>query len=230
MATWSDLNLQNSASPLMEQLTFFHDHALLILLMITILVAYIMTSLFFNQFTHRFLLEGQMIEVIWTILPAVTLIFIALPSLRLLYLLDESMDPIITVKTIGHQWYWTYEYTDFSLPYEFDSYMIPYNESTIDGFRLLDVDNRTVLPMLTQIRMLVTAADVLHSWTVPALGVKVDATPGRLNQTNFFINRPGLFYGQCSEICGANHSFMPIVIESVNTKNFIKWISNNLTL
>nr|ATN40452.1 cytochrome c oxidase subunit II [Phaneroptera falcata] len=228
MATWSNLNLQNSASPLMEQLTFFHDHTLMILLMITVLVAYIMSSLFFNQFTHRYLLEGQMIEVIWTILPAVTLIFIALPSLRLLYLLDESMDPIITLKTVGHQWYWSYEYTDFSTPYEFDSYMIPYNEMNSEGFRLLDVDNRTVLPMMTQIRMLVTAADVLHSWTIPALGVKVDATPGRLNQTSFFMNRPGLYYGQCSEICGANHSFMPIVIESVNTKTFIKWINSNL--
>nr|QWQ55587.1 cytochrome c oxidase subunit II [Elimaea berezovskii] len=228
MATWSNLNLQNSASPLMEQLTFFHDHTLFILLMITILVTYIMASLFLNQFTHRYLLEGQMIEVIWTILPAATLIFIALPSLRLLYLLDESMDPLLTIKTIGHQWYWSYEYTDFSTPYEFDSYMIPYNESELNGFRLLDVDNRTVLPMLTQIRMLVTAADVLHSWTIPALGVKVDATPGRLNQTSFFMNRPGLFYGQCSEICGANHSFMPIVIESVNTKTFINWINSNL--
>nr|YP_010449515.1 cytochrome c oxidase subunit II [Anelytra obtusa]UTU96075.1 cytochrome c oxidase subunit 2 [Anelytra obtusa] len=230
MATWSDLNLQNSASPLMEQLTFFHDHALLILLIITILVAYIMASLFFNKYTHRFLLEGQTIEVIWTILPAITLIFIALPSLRLLYLLDESMDPMITIKTIGHQWYWSYEYTDFHTPYEFDSYMTPYNESPANGFRLLDVDNRTIVPMNTQVRMLVTAADVLHSWTVPALGVKVDATPGRLNQTNFFINRPGLFYGQCSEICGANHSFMPIVIESTNTPAFIKWILSSINL
>nr|ARO46883.1 cytochrome c oxidase subunit II [Metrioptera ussuriana] len=226
MATWSDLNLQNSASPLMEQLIFFHDHTLFILLMITILVAYIMVSLMFNKYTHRYLLEGQTIEVIWTILPAVTLIFIALPSLRLLYLLDESMDPLITVKTVGHQWYWSYEYTDFTTPYEFDSYMMPYNEMPTDGFRLLDVDNRTVLPMNTPIRMLVTAADVLHSWTVPALGVKVDATPGRLNQTSFFMNRPGLFYGQCSEICGANHSFMPIVIESININSFIKWINN----
>nr|YP_009349794.1 cytochrome c oxidase subunit 2 [Zichya baranovi]AQM39865.1 cytochrome c oxidase subunit 2 [Zichya baranovi] len=226
MATWSNLNLQNSASPLMEQLIFFHDHTLFILLMITILVAYIMSSLLFNKFTHRYLLEGQTIEVIWTILPAITLIFIALPSLRLLYLLDESMDPLITVKTVGHQWYWSYEYTDFSTPYEFDSYMLPYNEMPMSGFRLLDVDNRTTLPMNTQIRMLVTAADVLHSWTVPALGVKVDATPGRLNQTSFFMNRPGLFYGQCSEICGANHSFMPIVIESININSFIKWINN----
>nr|UYI31649.1 cytochrome c oxidase subunit II [Anabropsis tonkinensis] len=224
MATWSNINLQNSASPLMEQLTFFHDHTLLILTMITVLVAYIMASLFFNKYTHRYLLEGQTIEVIWTILPAVTLIFIALPSLRLLYLLDETLEPLVTVKTVGHQWYWSYEYMDFTNPREFDSYMIPYNEMNENGFRLLDVDNRTTLPMNTQIRMLVTAADVLHSWTVPALGVKVDATPGRLNQTSFFMNRPGLFYGQCSEICGANHSFMPIVIESVNTKTFIAWM------
>nr|WFP44750.1 cytochrome c oxidase subunit II [Typhoptera quadrituberculata] len=228
MATWSNLNLQNSNSPLMEQLTFFHDHTLLILLMITILVTYVMISLLFNKYTHRFLLEGQTIEIIWTILPAIILIFIALPSLRLLYLLDESLDPLITVKTIGHQWYWSYEYTDFSLPYEFDSYIIPYNELPTTGFRLLDVDNRTILPMNTQIRMLVTAADVLHSWTIPSLGVKVDATPGRLNQTNFFMNRPGIFFGQCSEICGANHSFMPIVIESVNTPTFINWIMNAL--
>nr|WFS78627.1 cytochrome c oxidase subunit II [Phyllozelus siccus siccus] len=228
MATWSNLNLQNSNSPLMEQLTFFHDHTLLILLMITSMVTYIMISLTFNKYTFRLLLEGQMIEIIWTILPAIILIFIALPSLRLLYLLDEPMDPVITVKTIGHQWYWKYEYTDFTLPYEFDSYIIPYNEMPHNGFRLLDVDNRTILPMNTQIRMLVTAADVLHSWTVPSLGTKVDATPGRLNQTNFFINRPGIFFGQCSEICGANHSFMPIVIESVNTPTFINWMSNSL--
>nr|YP_009349859.1 cytochrome c oxidase subunit 2 [Diestrammena asynamora]AQM39995.1 cytochrome c oxidase subunit 2 [Diestrammena asynamora] len=226
MATWANLNLQNSSSPLMEQLIFFHDHTLLILTMITITVAYIMSSLFFNKYNNRMLLEGQTIEVIWTILPAITLIFIALPSLRLLYLLDDSIDPTITIKTIGHQWYWSYEYTDFVKPYEFDSYMIPYNELDNNGFRLLDVDNRTVLPMNLQIRVLITAADVLHSWTVPALGVKVDATPGRLNQTNFFINRPGLYFGQCSEICGANHSFMPIVIESVKTESFISWIKN----
>nr|QXM16937.1 cytochrome c oxidase subunit 2 [Neoneuromus coomani] len=226
MATWSDLNLQDSASPLMEQLTFFHDHTLLILIMITMLVGYLMVTLLFNKFTNRLLLEGQTIEIIWTILPAITLIFIALPSLQLLYLLDEISDPAITFKAIGHQWYWSYEYSDF-MNNEFDSYMIPMNEMTIDSFRLLDVDNRVVLPMLSQVRVLVTATDVLHSWAVPSLGVKIDATPGRLNQTSFFINRPGLFYGQCSEICGANHSFMPIVIESVSSNSFINWIKNS---
>nr|ADL39923.1 cytochrome oxidase subunit 2 [Atheta bosnica] len=224
MATWKTLTVQDSASPLMEQLMFFHDHTLMILLMITTLVGYIMASLFFNSFNYRYLLEGQMIELIWTILPAITLIFIALPSLRLLYLLDEINNPLITIKTIGHQWYWSYEYSDFK-NIEFDSYMIPTNEMNNFNFRLLDVDNRIVIPYNSQIRMLVTAADVLHSWTIPSLSVKIDATPGRLNQINFFINRTGIFFGQCSEICGANHSFMPIVLESISPKYFIKWIN-----
>lgn len=225
MATWSNLGLQDRASPLIEQLNFFHDHTLLILIIITILVSYLIIILFFNNFNNRFLLHGQTIEVIWTILPAVILMFIALPSLRLLYLLDEINRPSITLKTIGHQWYWRYEYSDF-LNIEFDSYILPMEDIKINSFRLLDVDNRIVLPINNQIRILVSAADVLHSWTIPSLGVKIDATPGRLNQTNFLINRPGLFFGQCSEICGANHRFMPIVIERVPTKFFIKWISN----
>nr|YP_009711667.1 cytochrome c oxidase subunit II [Dasypogon diadema]AYW52656.1 cytochrome c oxidase subunit II [Dasypogon diadema] len=229
MSTWANLGLQDSASPLMEQLTFFHDHTLLILIMITIMVGYIMVMLLFNNYTNRFLLHGQTIEIIWTILPAIVLLFIALPSLRLLYLLDEINEPVITLKSIGHQWYWSYEYSDFN-DVEFDSYMLPTNELQNNSFRLLDVDNRIILPMNSQIRILVTAADVIHSWTIPALGVKVDGTPGRLNQTNMLINRPGLFFGQCSEICGANHSFMPIVVESVPVNFFIKWISsmNNL--
>nr|AML26500.1 cytochrome c oxidase subunit II [Staphylinidae sp. BMNH 1274661] len=224
MATWKTLTIQDSASPLMEQLMFFHDHTLMILLMITTMVGYIMSSLFFNKFNYRYLLEGQMIELIWTILPAVTLIFIALPSLRLLYLLDEINNPLITIKTIGHQWYWSYEYSDFK-NIEFDSYMIPTNELNNFHFRLLDVDNRIAIPYNSQIRMLVTAADVLHSWTIPSLSVKIDATPGRLNQINFFINRTGIFFGQCSEICGANHSFMPIVLESISPNYFINWIN-----
>nr|UPX88332.1 cytochrome c oxidase subunit II [Coenosia pumila] len=225
MSTWANLNLQDSSSPMMEQLIMFHDHTLMILVMITVLVGYLMITLFFNKYVNRYLLHGQMIEIIWTILPAIILLFIALPSLRLLYLLDEINEPSITMKAIGHQWYWSYEYSDFN-NIEFDSYMIPTNELPSNGFRLLDVDNRIILPMNLQIRILVTAADVIHSWTIPALGVKVDGTPGRLNQTNFLMNRPGLFFGQCSEICGANHSFMPIVIESIPVNYFIKWISN----
>nr|ARH54522.1 cytochrome c oxidase subunit 2 [Ocypus ophthalmicus] len=224
MATWKTLTTQDSASPLMEQLLFFHDHALMILLMITVMVGYIMLTLFFNKFNYRFLLEGQTIEMIWTILPAIILIFIAMPSLQLLYLLDEVNNPIVTVKSIGHQWYWSYEYNDFK-KVEFDSFMIPKNETSEINFRLLDVDNRMAVPYNSQIRMLVTAADVLHSWTIPALSVKIDATPGRLNQVSFMLNRTGIFFGQCSEICGANHSFMPIVMESISIDYFMKWIS-----
>nr|AVN68025.1 cytochrome c oxidase subunit 2 [Balta sp. Cairns, Australia] len=218
------MNLQDSASPIMEQLIYFHDHTLMIIIMILMMVSYMMLMLIKNNLINRLLLEGQMIEVMWTITPAIILIFIAMPSLRLLYLMDEINNPMMTLKTIGHQWYWSYEYSDF-MKVEFDSYMTPMNEMNLYSFRLLDVDNRVVLPMNMFIRIIITATDVLHSWTIPSLGVKTDATPGRLNQSSFLINRPGVFYGQCSEICGANHSFMPIVIESVPTNLFINWIS-----
>lgn len=225
MATWGHTLLLDSNSPLIEQLNFFHDHTILILILVTTLVGYNIRTLFFNKFINRFLLHGQLIEIIWTALPAIILLFIAFPSLRILYLLDEINKPAITLKSIGHQWYWSYEYSDFK-NIEFDSYIIPTEELETDGFRLLDVDNRIILPTNAQVRVIVTAADVLHSWTVPSLGVKVDATPGRLNQTNLFINRSGLYYGQCSEICGANHRFMPIVLEGIPTNQFIKWITS----
>nr|QKY63821.1 cytochrome c oxidase subunit 2 [Triatoma longipennis] len=226
MATWSNLGIQDANSPLMEQLIFFHDHTLMILTMITVLVGYMMGTVLYNKLINRYLLEGQTIELIWTILPAFTLIFIALPSLHILYLMDEMNNPMVTIKSIGHQWYWSYEYSDFN-NVEFDSYMKPTNDLEMGDFRLLDVDNRAVLPMNTQIRLLVTAADVLHSWTIPSLGVKIDGTPGRLNQGSILINRPGLLFGQCSEICGANHSFMPIVVESVSMNQFINWLKSN---
>nr|QXI86606.1 cytochrome c oxidase subunit 2 [Allognathotermes hypogeus]QXT44182.1 cytochrome c oxidase subunit 2 [Allognathotermes hypogeus] len=224
MTTWLNLTLQDSASPIMEQLIFFHDHALMIMLMIITVVFYTMISIFQNKQTSRFMLEGQMIETVWTIAPAVILVFIAMPSLRLLYLMDEIHNPALTLSAIGHQWYWSYEYSDFT-KLEFDSYMVQQEDLQTNMFRLLDTDNRIVLPMNSPIRMIVTAADVLHSWTVPSLGVKTDATPGRLNQVSFSINRPGILYGQCSEICGANHSFMPIAIESVSTNQFINWVT-----
>nr|WLM68447.1 cytochrome c oxidase subunit 2 [Coptotermes gestroi] len=224
MTTWLNMSLQDGASPIMEQLVFFHDHVLMIMLMITTTVSYMMITLIRNKQTSRFMLEGQMIETTWTIAPAIILVFIAMPSLRLLYLMDEVHNPTLTLKAVGHQWYWSYEYSDFT-KLEFDSYMIPQEEQQESTFRLLDTDNRIVLPMNSPIRLIVTAANVLHSWTIPSLGVKTDATPGRLNQTSFSISRPGILYGQCSEICGANHSFMPITIESVPAKYFINWVS-----
>nr|YP_001552154.1 cytochrome c oxidase subunit II [Nothopuga sp. 1 LP-2008]ABS71891.1 cytochrome c oxidase subunit II [Nothopuga sp. 1 LP-2008] len=221
MATWSKISFQDSASPLMEQLIFFHDHTMIIFILITILVSYVLLNIMTNTLSNRFLLEGQEIETFWTVLPAIMLIFIALPSLRILYLMDEVNSPTMTIKIMGHQWYWSYEYSDFK-QIEFDSYMIP--NDTPSNFRLLDVDNRTILPINSQIRMLISAADVIHSWTVPSMGLKVDAVPGRLNQMSTTITRSGLFYGQCSEICGSNHSFMPIVIEAVPMKTFINWL------
>nr|YP_010239410.1 cytochrome c oxidase subunit II [Bursa rhodostoma]QTF74742.1 cytochrome c oxidase subunit II [Bursa rhodostoma] len=225
MSLWGQLGFQDAASPLMEELIFFHDHAMMILVMIISLVGYAALSLMLNKYTCRSLVEGQEIETIWTIVPAFILVFLALPSLRLLYLLDEVGDCSLTVKSIGHQWYWSYEYSDF-LNIEFDSYMIPTNELEPGDFRLLEVDHRVVLPTQTDIRVLVTSADVIHSWTVPSLGVKADAIPGRLNQLSFYIKYPGVFYGQCSEICGANHSFMPIVLEAIPLENFMEWVVN----
>nr|QDI93857.1 cytochrome c oxidase subunit II [Tuxedo nicholi] len=226
MPTWSNLSLQNSNSPLMEQLIFFHDHTLMILLMITIMVSYIMVTTMSNKLVNRYLLESEAIELIWTILPAVILMFIALPSLKILYLMDEINNPLITIKAVGHQWYWSYEYSDVK-NIEMESYMKPSNSLDEEEFRLLEVDNRIILPMNSTIRILVTSSDVIHSWTIPSLGVKIDGTPGRLNQGTLNIKRPGLMYGQCSEICGANHSFMPIVVEAISINQFMNWISSN---
>nr|AFQ62121.1 cytochrome c oxidase subunit II [Trinodes hirtus] len=226
MINWNSLMIQDSASPLMEQMIFFHDHTLMILVTITIMVSYIMLTLMLNKMKYRLLLEDQTIELVWTIAPAITLMFIALPSLRLLYLIDELINPSITIKIIGHQWYWSYEYSDFK-KIEMDSYMNPSILMKKSDFRLLDVDNRMIIPFNSQIRLMITAADVIHSWTIPSLGIKMDATPGRLNQTNLITNRTGILFGQCSEICGANHSFMPIALESISPKSFIKWIKSS---
>nr|ASY97978.1 cytochrome c oxidase subunit II [Taumantis sigiana] len=225
MATYANLGLQDSASPLMEQLMYFHDHSMFIITIIVMTVGYMILSLLTNKYSDRHVMDNQYLEVLWTILPAIVLIFIALPSLRILYLIDENTNPTLTLKTIGHQWYWSYEYSDF-MNIEFDSYMIPQQDLYPYSIRLLEVDNRVSLPINTLTRILITSEDVIHSWTIPSIGIKADATPGRLNQATFWFNRPGVFYGQCSEICGANHSFMPIVIESISANNFLKWILN----
>nr|YP_009434352.1 cytochrome c oxidase subunit I [Odontobutis haifengensis]ATE80922.1 cytochrome c oxidase subunit II [Odontobutis haifengensis] len=224
MAHPAQLGFQDAASPVMEELLRFHDHALMIVLLISVLVLYIIMAMVTTKLTNMNILDSQEIEVIWTILPAVILILIALPSLRILYLMDEINNPHLTIKAMGHQWYWSYEYTDYQT-LDFDSYMIPTQDLNPGQFRLLETDHRMVIPTESPIRVLVSAEDVLHSWTVPALGVKMDAVPGRLNQTAFITSRPGVFFGQCSEICGANHSFMPIVVEAVPLKHFENWSS-----
>nr|UFX54158.1 cytochrome c oxidase subunit II [Cryptotis merriami]UFX54197.1 cytochrome c oxidase subunit II [Cryptotis merriami]UFX54210.1 cytochrome c oxidase subunit II [Cryptotis mam] len=221
------MGLQDATSPIMEELTNFHDHALMIVFLISSLVLYIISSMLTTKLTHTNTMDAQAVETIWTILPAIILILIALPSLRILYMMDEINNPTLTVKTVGHQWYWSYEYTDYD-ELNFDSYMIPTADLKPGDLRLLEVDNRAVLPMEMTIRVLITSEDVLHSWAVPSLGLKTDAIPGRLNQTTLLATRPGLYYGQCSEICGSNHSFMPIVLELVPLKVFEKWSSSML--
>nr|YP_008802652.1 cytochrome c oxidase subunit II [Tursiops australis]AHA03171.1 cytochrome c oxidase subunit II [Tursiops australis]AHA03184.1 cytochrome c oxidase subunit II [Tursiops australis]AHA03197.1 cytochrome c oxidase subunit II [Tursiops australis]AHA03210.1 cytochrome c oxidase subunit II [Tursiops australis]AHA03223.1 cytochrome c oxidase subunit II [Tursiops australis] len=227
MAYPFQLGLQDAASPVMEELLQFHDHALMIVFLISSLVLYIITLMLTTKLTHTSTMDAQEVETIWTVLPALILIMIALPSLRILYMMDEINNPSLTVKTMGHQWYWSYEYTDYE-DLNFDSYMIPTSDLKPGELRLLEVDNRMVLPMQMTIRMLVSSEDVLHSWAVPSLGLKTDAIPGRLNQTTLMSTRPGLFYGQCSEICGSNHSFMPIVLELVPLENFEKWSASML--
>nr|ASU53174.1 cytochrome oxidase subunit II [Chaitophorus leucomelas] len=221
--SWMKLSFQNSNSPLMEQLIFFHDHTIFIILMIMFMITYMMIFIIKNKFINIKISENQMIEFIWTILPPIILIFIAMPSLHLLYLMDEIKSPIMTIKIFGHQWFWSYEYSDF-FNIEFDSYMT--NNTEKENFRLIEVDNKTILPYKFNIRLLISSEDVIHSWTIPSLAIKVDAIPGRMNQINMFMNRPGMYFGQCSEICGINHSFMPIQIESINLNKFILWIKN----
>lgn len=176
---------------------------------------------------NRYLVEGTTIEIIWTLLPAIVLLLVAFPSLRLLYLIDEVVDVGVTIKAIGHQWYWSYEYSDYEGSIAYDSYMVATNDLPVGGLRLLEVDNRVILPINTAIRVMVTSGDVIHSWAMPAMGIKMDGIPGRLNQVNVYIRRPGVYYGQCSEICGANHSFMPIVVEAVGMDKYIEWVRGN---
>nr|AKJ76886.1 cytochrome c oxidase subunit II [Petrosaurus thalassinus] len=228
MAHPSQLGFQDAASPIMEELLHFHDHALMIVFLISALVLYTITLMMTTKLTHTNTMDAQEVEMIWTILPAIILVLIALPSLRILYLMDEINNPHLTIKTLGHQWYWSYEYTDYE-NLLFDSYMTPTADLDSGTFRLLEVDNRMVVPMESPIRMLISAEDVLHSWAVPALGIKTDAIPGRLNQTTFITSHPGLFYGQCSEICGSNHSFMPIVVEAVPLQHFEAWSTSILS-
>jgi len=223
MSLWTRIIFPNANSPIIEQLIFFHDHSMIILVLTTVIISYIITNILFNPYTNRYLLEGHTTEIVWTITPAILLVFIVLPSLRLLYLIEESFEPSITIKVTGHQWYWSYEYTDFNII--FDSFITPSKEIEIDSFRLLDVDNRIIIPFNNNIRFLVTSTDVIHAWSMPSMGLKIDAVPGRLNQFSSISNYSGLFFGQCSEICGSNHRFMPITLESTSIKNFIKWIN-----
>jgi len=165
-------------------------------------------------------IDSHLLETIWTIIPIVILLFIAFPSLFVLYLREDVSKPEVTIKVVGHQWYWEYQYSNAWVNLTFDRYMLHENQ-TGPLFYGLDVDNRLVLPTLSQIVFLITSADVIHAWTVPSLGVKTDAIPGRLNYLSATIRVGGIYYGQCREICGSNHRFMPIVVEAIPAMNFI---------
>nr|YP_010239127.1 cytochrome c oxidase subunit II [Atypus karschi]QTH31096.1 cytochrome c oxidase subunit 2 [Atypus karschi] len=216
MPVWGSLYFQEGVSPVMEQLIFFHDHTMMVMILVVFLVGYILLVSIFEYFFNRFLLQGQELESFWTVLPGIFLLFIAFPSLRLLYMMEEMDEPVITIKVMGHQWYWSYEYGGMQMDSQ-DSYMLVKGQ-----FRLLDVDNSLVVPYKLPIRLLISSMDVIHSWTLPVLGVKADGVPGRLNQLMVYFNRPGIYYGQCSEICGINHSFMPIKVSVVSVKKFIE--------
>lgn len=226
MSTWAQLGLQDAFSPVIEEFIYFHDFTNIILLFISTFVGVLIVSIGINKIIHKSLLEGQLLECIWTIIPALILIQVALPSLVLLYTLEEyRFDKGITLKVTGHQWYWSYEYPgilDEESTVSFDAYIIPTNECENGIFRLLETDNRVSLPRQTPLRILVTRADVLHSWAMPSLGLKVDAIPGRLNQLRVEINTVGVFYGQCSEICGANHRFMPIALQFLTFNDWLQ--------
>jgi len=231
------LGFQNPASPIAEGIIYFHNDLMVILVFIVLFVGYMQFRTvqifdFKKNPVASTQVHGSVIEIIWTILPALILMFIAVPSFSLLYAADEINDPAITLKVIGSQWYWNYEYSDYvseeGESITFESYMIPEDELNKGDLRLLEVDNRVVLPVNTHIRFIVTASDVLHCFAMPSLALKLDCCPGRLNQVSTFIKREGTFYGQCSEICGVGHSQMPIVIDAVSLEDYLSWISLRL--
>jgi cytochrome c oxidase subunit 2 len=233
------LGFQDAATPIAQGIQDLHHDILFFLIVILVFVSWMLVRSLYHFHESKNVLpskiiHGSTIEIIWTLTPSVILMTLALPSFALLYSFDEIVDPAVSIKAIGHQWYWSYEYSDYTQASDeeasiaFDSYMLPQDELEEGQLRLLEVDNRVVLPINTHVRVLTTSADVIHSWAVPSLGVKCDAIPGRLNQTSVFIQREGVYYGQCSELCGANHAFMPIVVEGVSLHSYLCWIREQL--
>jgi cytochrome c oxidase subunit 2 len=230
------IGFQDPATPIMEGIVDLFYNISFYLVVILVLVGWMLfaNSLSFlnKRISHKYWSDGTLLEILWTLAPAAILVSIAFPSFKLLYFADEVIDPALTLKAIGRQWYWSYEYSDYSKDDEttlsFDSYMLPLELLEEGQLRELEVDNRVVVPVQTHVRVLVTAADVLHSWAVPSLGIKMDGIPGRLNQTSFFIKREGVYFGQCSELCGTNHSQMPIVVEAVSLDRYVQWIKDQL--
>ncbi len=219
---------QEAASPVMERIGEFHSLLLVIITGITLFVLALLVyvALRFNEKANPVpskTTHNVVLEVLWTAVPVVILMAVAVPSFKLLYFMDRAQDAEMTIKVIGHQWYWSYEYPDHG-DFTFDSFMVPDDELKDGQPRLLAVDNTVVLPINTDIRVLLTSDDVLHAWAVPALITKLDAVPGRINETWMRINREGTYYGQCSELCGVNHGFMPVAVEAVSKEAFRTWV------
>ena len=229
------MNFQDPATPVMEKIIDLHHDIQFFLILVVIAVLWMLIRIVWlfhetNTKTIRFAFDHHtQLELIWTIIPTLILILIAIPSFALLYAVDELHNPKITMKALGNQWYWSYEFSDYIIngpedSIKFDSYMILEEDLQKGQLRLLEVDERILLPEYVSIRVLVTSRDVIHSWAVPSLGVKMDACPGRLNQVGMFIRRKGVYFGQCSELCGINHAFMPIVVEAVSLSDYKDWI------
>ncbi|MBM3632353.1 MAG: cytochrome c oxidase subunit II [Alphaproteobacteria bacterium] len=221
------LGFQPAASPMMEGISHMHDLLLVIITLIALLVIVLLGYVMVRFRASRNPIPSKtshnsLLEVVWTIIPVFILIAIAIPSLKLLFSLDKAQDATMTVKAIGHQWYWSYEYPETQISY--DSYMIEEKDLKADQIRLLSVDNPIIVPIDTTVRILVTSQDVLHSFAVPALGIKKDAVPGRLNETWLRIGKIGNYYGQCSELCGVKHGFMPIHVKAVSKPDYEAWV------
>ncbi len=227
-ATPWQMNFQDAASPVMEEV---HDFNTLLLVVQGVIVLLVLAVLAYvcirfnakrnpvpSRTTHNTLLE-----IVWTAVPIVILVIIAVPGMRLLYFQDKAQDYDMTLKVTGHQWYWSYTYPDQG-DFQFDSILVPEDDLEEGQPRLLTVDNRVVLPVDTNIQVLITSDDVIHDWAVPALGMKIDATPGRVNERWVRINEEGTYYGMCSELCGVNHGFMPIQVEAVSKEAFAEWV------
>ena len=223
------VGFQESASPVMDRIISFNSVLFWICVVISAFVFVLLGIIIFkfnrkSNPTPQKWSHNTLLEIAWTVVPLAILVAIAVPSLRLLYYQDRAADAEMTIKAIGHQWYWSYEYPDIGEDITFDAIMIPDEEITEGQHRLLETDERVIVPVDTTIRLLVTASDVIHAWAIPSFGVKIDGVPGRINETWFRATKEGVFYGQCSELCGTYHAFMPIAVEVVSKEAYAEWV------